>query len=269
MLFRSDTNQTAYDNVRALLTACRGMLVFSGGKYRLVLDVATTASTFGFDEGNITGSWVISQGGKRAKYNRVTAGFFNPAKKWQPDLAMVESTALRATDNGLILEAKIDLPFSANSYRAQNIGQLTLNQSRYGLVVKFSAFQEGLRCEVGDVVPITHSTPGWSAKLFRIMQIEIKDNDEVYVVAREYSASVYTQAVLAPATVVAQSNLPDPFNVPALPGPTLTSGTTELLRLADGSVISRIRVAWTAPTEVYAQRGQVEVQSKATTDLGW
>ncbi len=264
-----DTNQTAYDNVRALLTACRGMLVFSGGKYRLVLDVATTASGFGFTESNITGSWVISQAGKRAKYNRVTAGFYNPAKKWQPDLAMVESTALRATDNGLILEAKIDLPFTANSYRAQNIGQLTLNQSRYGLVVKFSAFQEGLRCEVGDVVPITHSTPGWSAKLFRIMQIEIKDNDEVYVVAREYSASVYTQAVLSPAAVIAQSNLPDPFSVPAVSGLTLTSGTSELLRLADGSVISRIRVGWTAPTEVYAQKGQVEVQSKATTDLGW
>lgn len=264
-----DTNQTAYDNVRALLTACRGMLVFSGGKYRLVLDVATTASGFGFNESNITGSWVISQAGKRAKYNRVTAGFYNPAKKWQPDLAMVESTALRATDNGLILEAKIDLPFTANSYRAQNIGQLTLNQSRYGLVVKFSAFQEGLRCEVGDVVPITHSTPGWSAKLFRIMQIEIKDNDEVYVVAREYSASVYTQAVLSPAAVIAQSNLPDPFSVPAVSGLTLASGTSELLRLADGSVISRIRVGWTAPTEVYAQKGQVEVQSKATTDLGW
>lgn len=264
-----DTNQTAYDNVRALLTACRGMLVFSGGKYRLVLDVATTASSFGFSESNITGSWVISQAGKRAKYNRVTAGFYNPAKKWQPDLAMVESTAMRATDNGLILEAKIDLPFTANSYRAQNIAQLTLNQSRYGLVVKFSAFQEGLRCEVGDVVPITHSTPGWSAKLFRIMQIEIKDNDEVYVVAREYSASVYTQAVLSPAAVIAQSNLPDPFSVPAVSGLTLTSGTSELLRLADGSVISRIRVSWTAPTEVYAQKGQVEVQSKATTDLGW
>lgn len=264
-----DTNQTAYDNVRALLTACRGMLVFSGGKYRLVLDVATTASIFGFTESNITGSWVISQAGKRAKYNRVTAGFYNPAKKWQPDLAMVESTALRATDNGLILEAKIDLPFTANSYRAQNIGQLTLNQSRYGLVVKFSAFQEGLRCEVGDVVPITHSTPGWSAKLFRIMQIEIKDNDEVYVVAREYSASVYTQAVLSPAAIIAQSNLPDPFSVPAVSGLTLASGTSELLRLADGSVISRIRVGWIAPTEVYAQKGQVEVQTQATTDLGW
>jgi hypothetical protein len=63
--------------------------------------------------------------------------------------------------------------------------------------------------------------------------------------------------------------LPDPFSVPAVSGLTLASGTSELLRLADGSVISRIRVGWTAPTEVYAQKGQVEIQSKATTDLGW
>jgi hypothetical protein len=264
-----DTNQTAYDNIRALLTACRGMLIFSGGKYRLVLDIAAAASSFGFTESNITGSWVISQAGKRAKYNRVTAGFYNPAKKWQPDLAMIESTLLRATDNALILEAKIDLPFSANSYRAQNIGQLTLNQSRYGLVVKFSAFQEGLRCEVGDVVPITHSTPGWNAKLFRILQIEIKDNDEVYVVAREYNASIYTQAVLAPAAVIAESNLPDPFSVPTVTGLTLASGTAELLRLADGSVISRIRVGWTAPTDIYAQKGQIEVQSRHATESAW
>jgi len=264
-----DTNQTAYDNIRALLTACRGMLIFSGGKYRLVLDIATTASSFGFTESNITGSWVISQAGKRVKYNRVTAGFYNPAKKWQPDLAMIESTLLRATDNALILEAKIDLPFTANSYRAQNIGQLTLNQSRYGLVVKFSAFQEGLRCEVGDVVPITHSTPGWSAKLFRILQIEIKDNDEVYVVAREYNASIYTQAVLAPAAVIAESNLPDPFSVPTVTGLTLASGTAELLRLADGSVISRIRVGWTAPSDIYAQKGQIEVQSRIANESAW
>jgi Putative phage tail protein len=264
-----DTSQTAYDNIRSLLTACRGMLVFSGGKYRLVLDIATTASSFGFSESNITGSWVISQAGKRAKFNRVTAGFYNPAKKWQPDLATVESTALRATDNGLVLESKIDLPFSASVYRAQNIAQLTLNQSRYGLVVKFSAFQEGLRCEVGDVVPIAHSTPGWSGKLFRILQIEIKDNDEVYIVAREYSASIYVQAVLAPAAVVAQSNLPDPFSVPAVLGLSLSSGTSELLRLADGSVISRIRVSWTAPTEAYSQKGQVEVQLKLSSDTGW
>jgi hypothetical protein len=264
-----DTNQTAYDNIRALLTACRGLMVFSGGKYRLVLDIATSPASFGFTESNITGSWVISQAGKRAKFNRVTAGFYNPAKKWQPDLAMVESTALRATDNGLILEVKIDLPFTANSYRAQNIGQLTLNQSRYGLVVKFSAFQEGLRCEVGDVVPISHSTPGWSAKLFRILQIEIKDNDEVYIVAREYDASIYTQSVLSPAAIVAKSNLPDPFSVPGVSGLSLASGTTELLRLGDGSVISRIRVNWTTPTDIYAQKGQIELQSKASTDIAW
>lgn len=264
-----DTSQTAYDNIRALLTSCRGMLVFSAGKYRLVLDQVTTPSSFGFTEDNITGSWVITQAGKRTKFNRVTAGFYNPAKQWQPDLAMIESTALRAVDNGLLLEAKIDLPFTANLYRAQNIGQQTLNQSRYGVVVKFSAFQEGLRCEVGDVVPITHSTPGWTGKLFRILQIELKDTDEVSVVAQEYDASVYTLANLAPASIVPRSNLPDPFSVPTITGLTLTSGTSELLRLGDGSIISRIKASWSQPTDAFAQKGQVEVQFKKSADSTW
>lgn len=61
--------------------------------------------------------WIVIR--RTAKYNRVTAGFYNPAKKWQPDLAMMESTALRATDNALILEAKIDLPVLRQQLRAR------------------------------------------------------------------------------------------------------------------------------------------------------
>ena len=260
-----DTSQTAYDNIKALLTACRGMLVFSAGKYRLILDQVATPSGFGFTEDNITGSWVITQAGKRNKFNRVTAGFYNPAKLWQPDLAMVESTALRAVDNGLLLEAKIDLPFTSNVYRAQNIGQQTLNQSRYGLSVKFAAFQEGLRCEVGDVVPITHSTPGWSNKLFRILQIELKDTDEVTVTAQEYDPSVYQLAILAPASIIPRSNLPDPFTV-GVPG---TPTATESLYTTTGSsgVKSRATMAWTAPADAFVVG--YEPAYKPSADTTW
>jgi hypothetical protein len=260
-----DTSQTAYDNIKALLTACRGMLVFSAGKYRLILDQVATPASFGFTEDNITGSWVITQAGKRTKFNRVTAGFYNPAKLWQPDLAMVESTALRAVDNGLLLEAKIDLPFSANVYRAQNIGQQTLNQSRYGLSVKFAAFQEGLRCEVGDVVPITHSTPGWTNKLFRILQIELKDTDEVTITAQEYDPSVYQLANLAPASIIPRSNLPDPFSV-GIPG---TPAATENLYSTTGSsgVKSRATMVWTAPNDAFVV--SYELAYKPGADTNW
>ena len=260
-----DTSQTAYDNIKALLTACRGMLVFSAGKYKLVLDQVATPSSFGFTEDNITGSWVITQAGKRNKFNRVTAGFYNPAKTWQPDLAMVESMALRAVDNGLLLESKIDLPFSANVYRAQNIGHQTLNQSRYGLSVKFAAFQEGLRCEVGDVVPITHSTPGWSGKLFRILQIELKDTDEVTITAQEYDPSVYQLANLAPASIVPRSNLPDPFSVGVPGAPTIL----ESLYSTTGSsgVKSRASISWTPPLDAFVV--SYEVAYKPSADTTW
>ncbi|NVO07728.1 MAG: hypothetical protein HXX19_18210, partial [Rhodoferax sp.] len=46
-----DVNQTAYDNIKSLLTSCRGMLVYSGGMYKLVLDQNASAG-FAFSEDN-------------------------------------------------------------------------------------------------------------------------------------------------------------------------------------------------------------------------
>lgn len=259
-----DTGNTAYDNIKALLTTCRGMLIFSGGKYRLVIDKSETAA-FTFNEDNITGSWQIAQQGKRAKYNRIRAGFFNPARSWQPDIAIQESATWRAADNGLILEKQLDLPFTADIYRAQRIAQQEMIQSRFGLLVRFTAFQEGLRCEVGDVVQISHATPGWVNKQFRVIQIELKNNDEVFVVCREYDASVYAPVPNLAANPAPGTVLPDPALV-ATPGIlSLSSGTATLLRAGDGTIISRIRVAWPLPTDVFVRLAEIRYKRSATT----
>jgi hypothetical protein len=254
-----DINQTAYDNIKALLTSCRGLLVYSGGLYKLMLD-QPTAATFAFTEDNITGNWTITQPGRRSKYNRVTAGFFNPAASWNPDLAISDSSAYRLIDNSLLLEAKIDLPFCADLYRAQQLAGLHLKQSRFGVTCMFTAFQSGLRCEVGDVVSITHSTPGWSGKLFRVMQITIKDTDEVEVVVNEYDATVYNLDTLTAVTSTTTLTLPNVFAVPTPTGLSLSSGTSELLLNGDGTVTSRLKVAWTAPTNIFADKIEIQYQ---------
>jgi hypothetical protein len=254
-----DINQTAYDNIKALLTSCRGLLVYSGGLYKLMLD-QPTAATFTFTEDNITGNWTITQPGRRSKYNRVTAGFFNPAASWNPDLAISDSSAYRLIDNSLLLEAKIDLPFCADLYRAQQLAGLHLKQSRFGVTCMFTAFQSGLRCEVGDVVSITHSTPGWSGKLFRVMQITIKDTDEVEVVVNEYDATVYNLDTLTAVTSTTTLTLPNVFSVPTPTGLALSSGTSELLLNGDGTVTSRLKVAWTAPTNIFADKMEIQYQ---------
>ena len=258
---------TAFDNIQQLLASCRAMLVFSGGKYKLVCD-APSSSVFSFNEDNITGSWSISTAGRRTKLNRVTAQYYSPAKEWQPDYAISESTAYRAAeDNGLVLEANASLPFTTNLYAAQRLAGLQLKQSRFGLVVSFKAFQSALRCEVGDVVDITHSTTGWVGKLFRITQLTILDTEEVEVVCTEYDATVYDLDTLTAITSTPTLSLPNPFNITAPTALTLTSGTADLLINGDGSIVSRIKCAWAPPANIFT--ATAEIQYKLSTDSVW
>lgn len=263
-----DINQTLFDNIKLLLSSCRGSLVYSGGLFKLVIDRLATPS-FTFNEDNILGDWQIVQGGKRTKFNRVTAGFFNSAANWQPDLAISDSTAYRALDNSLMLESKIDLPFTNDVYRAQQLAGLALKQSRFGINVRFTAMPTGLRCEVGDVVYITHTTPGWVAQPFRVTQIDIKNSDEVEITAYQYDATVYNLDTLTAVTGAPASNLPDVFNQVALSGLSASSGTGVLAIANDGSVQSRILLSWSATTDTFALNGTTQIEYQKPTELQW
>ena len=243
-----NVDSTAFDNIKLLLASCRAMLVYSAGKYKLICDAAQS-SAFSFNEDNITGAWSIATAGRATKLNRVTAQFYDPASNWQPNYAISESTAYRsAQDNGLVLEAQVSLAFTCNLYTAQQLAGLQLKQSRFGLVVSFKAFQVGLRCEVGDVVDITHSTPGWSGKLFRITQITILDTEEVEIVASEYDATVYALNTLTAITATPTLSLPSPFNVGS---PTALSVTSENITQPDGTIIPRMVASWTAAADAF------------------
>lgn len=243
-----DTSRPSLDNVRALLTCMRGMLVFSGGLYKLVLDKADTAA-FTFDEDNIVGAWNIKLGDKRGRYNRVRANWVSPANEWQPDIALADSSAYRTTDNSLLLESQIDLQFTTNAYEAQMLAQRHLKQSRFGTIISFRATIAGMVAEVGDVVSVTHSTPGWTAKPFRVVRIALLSSDEVEVTAVEYDDSVYTvDPLTAPRTSIT-TNLPDPYTV-AAPG---TPDVSEALYQTTGSagVKTRVSASWTAVNDVF------------------
>lgn len=238
-----DTSRASTENVRAILTCMRGMLVFSGGQYKLVLDKADTAA-FTFDEDNIVGAWNIKLADKRSRYNRVRGSWINPDNEWQPDLALSESSAYRTLDNGLMLESKIELPFTTNAYEAQMLGQRHLKQSRFGTICSFKATIAGLGCEVGDVVSITHSTPGWTAKAFRVVRIGMLSSDEVEVTVVEYDDSVYVVDPLTAPRVSVSTNLPDPYTVPAPGVPSVVEALYETTGSA--GLKARATVTWAA-----------------------
>jgi hypothetical protein len=266
-----DTSRTSLEILKELLTACKGFLVFSAGKYKLVIDKPETA-TFTFDKDNIIGSWNIGLGNKQNTYNRIRASFYNPDRSWQEDIVAVDSTALRTQDNGLLLEREIMLPFTNSQPRAEAIATMALNQSRQQVSCEFTATIEGLRCEVGDVVYISHETPGWdtlnsgAGKKFRVIEMSLMNSDEVRVKAIEYDATVYNFGTISAADATPNTNLPDLFTVNPI-----TNLQIDQLGdvLDDGTFQSGVLVTWTASTSGFIR--QYEVQWKrgaASFDFG-
>jgi len=257
-----NVDDSTLSNTRKMLSSCRGMFVFSGGLYKLIIDKPESA-TFAFTEDNITGSWTISLGTKKNMFNRLRARFYNPERSWQEDIAPVESEVLRALDNGLVLEKQIDLPFTANINTAKQITTIELNQSRQQIASQFSAFIEGLRCEVGRVVTINHSTPGWSAKKFRVLNMALKNNDEVNVTVREYADSVYDFGTIAAADATPNTNLPDLTT--ALPPVDLE--TSEEMYFTGKDFMSRVTLTWNKPQDAFV--AEYDVEYKLASDTDW
>lgn len=247
-----NTDENTLENMRQMLTSCRGSLLYSARGYGLLVDKAETPTTFEFNEDNIVGQWQISAGSKRTRFNRVRGNWYNPDRDWQPDIWPADSTVFRAADNGLLLEAQIELPFTTNTYEAQIKTERHLRQSRFGQALTFRATIAGLDCEVGDVVPLTHSTPGYVSKPFRVARMTLASSDEVEVEVAEYDDSVYSVTPLTTPRATPATSLPDPFTVPA-PG---VPSVTETLYETTGSagVKSRASMSWAAVENAFVTR---------------
>lgn len=261
-------DQSRFENLRAMLSSCRGFLVFSGGVYKAKSDKATTAETFTLTEDNIVGAWRFSLPQKRTRFNRVRANFVDSANLYQPNVAVQDSAAYRVIDGNALLEASVDLPFTTDTYRASQVAMQVLKQSRLGISCSLTATIAALRLEVGDVVPLTHSAPGWISKLFRVMGIQLLANDEVSLSLAEYDVAVYTLDSLTFVASAPATNLPNPRTVAA---PGIVSVTETLHVNSDSSgVTSLATVTIGASADQYVQSGgRYQLQSKLSTDSTW
>jgi len=258
-------DQTSKSIIEQLCTSFRGTIVPPGEKYRIKID-RPEVSTFDFTENNIVGAWNITGAGVRTKLNRVNTRFYDAENNWEEALAVTDSKAYREEDNGRVLEADISLPFTSQTQRADIMAQHHIKQTRQGWRATFTASLEALSVEVMDVVTITHPTPGWEGKLFRIHGLELLENDVIGVTVQEYDPSVHTFDLHTP-PAIPDTNLPSPFDAPPPKNLLLASGTDQLLRAGDGTIIARILAEWDAPANPFVT--YYEIGYKLSASTGW
>ena len=270
-----DTSRPIIDNVREFLKGCRGYLPYNAGKYNLIIETIGSASIT-LTEDNIIGGYSLSTPTKNDRYNRVIVGFVDPDRnfqvnevQWPPiDDSGLPSADRHATmkteDGGFLLEGRFNFTTLTSKYQAEEMAEVILRRSREALSLGISVDFNGYDLAIGDIVNITHSSIGFSAKPFRVLGITFNQDLTVGLSLVEYQSAHYTWATKSQVATVPTTNLPNPFTIQAPASITLTD---EMIEYADGVVLTRLNIQIGASTDKFVQYYQVEAKQSTETNF--
>ena len=264
-----DTSRKAINNVKEFVKGSRSYLNFSSGKYNILVE-STGSASITLTEDNIIGGITVQSKNKNSRYNRVIVTFVNPDKNYQTDTVQfppVDETGLdsadqhatmKTEDGELLLEGRFDYTMLTNAHQAQEMAEIILRRSRSSLDISLRADGTALDLAVGDIVNVTHATPAFSAKAFRVQRISVNADHTVSIQCSEHQDSFYTFGTQQALPIIPDTTLPNPFFVQA---PTIS--VTDELRARNEEAIAVLLVNVTA-TDLFIT--DFEVQAKKSTD---
>jgi len=270
-----DTDQKVIENVKKLLNPMRSLFTYNNGVYKLKIEGTGTAVKTITSDHVVGGAKVLGER-KNNKYNRVIGTFVNPDKNWQNDTVSFppaddtivatefKHATMLAEDNGTLLEGNFEFPNVTNKFGAEALCEVILRRSRNQLQIQLTLTSEFLELEIGDIVAITYPSGGFNAKPFRVLGLEINEDLTVNVQLFEHQDNFYTFNQKNPIATIADTTLPNPFNVQPPASVTLDD---QLIEYNDGTVIVALDVTIGASPDSFVDFYQVEY--KKSTDSNY
>ena len=288
-----DSQATLISNIKTILASCNGQLHWVDGKYKLHIDEVylgytegdtfyVNQNSFDFDESHIIGGLKVIGERKSQRANQVIAKFVNRQKRnptdsssaeyykedevsW-PDLSSSTYTDFLSADNNVPLKKEINLKGVTEYHQARYQAQQACLLSRNSMAFEFNATAEALNVTVGDVVSVTHTTPGWDAKKFIVRHIGINPNGTVNVSGTEYQEGTYTwdQAYAPPE--IPDTNIPSVNDIEAPTALRWTEATYSAI--ASAGLRVQIQLTWVHDQEYQLASGY-DFEYKKTADTDW
>jgi len=270
-----DTSASIIVNVREFLKGCRGYLPYSAGKYQLIIETTGSASVT-LTENDIVGGYNLVSPDKNSKFNRVICSFVNPDRNFQIDevqfppiddsgLPSVDRHAtMKTADGGFLLEGRFDFKTITSKEQTEEMAEIILRRSRDALTLSINVAFNSYDLAIGDIVNITHSSLGFSAKPFRVLSMTFNEDFTVGLGLVEHQDAHYTWATKTQATAIPSTNLPNPY---AIQPPSNITLSDEMIEYADGVVLTRLNIAITASPDSFVQFYQVEAKKTSETNF--
>ena len=269
-----DTSKKVLENVRELIKGCRGYLPYIGGKYNLVIET-TGSSTLSLNEDDVFGGIKLQSENKNNKYNRVIVSFINPDRNYQVDEVQFpqiddsgyatadKHATMKAADGGFLLEGRFDFKTITSPYQAEEMAEVILRRSRSAKTLSINASAKAYDITIGDIIDVTHSSLGYSSKLFRVVGQTFNQDFTVGLSLIEHSDAFYTWATKTVQASVPATNLPNPFNITT---PTSVTLDDQLIEYNDGTVIVALDILIGASADSFVSYYQVEYKLSTESD---
>jgi len=171
---------------------------------------------------------------------------------------------MKADDGGFLLEGRFNFTTITSQYQAEEMAEVILRRSREALSLGISVDFNGYDLAIGDIVNITHSSLGFSAKPFRVIGITFNQDLTVGLSLVEYQDNHYQWSEKAEATTIPSTNLPNPFTIQ--PPASVTLDDT-LIEYNDGTVIVALDITIGASPDSFVDYYQVEYKLSTDSDF--
>ena len=229
-----NTNQSPKQVLEQLLTSCGGTIHFSNGKFHLKVAKYVTP-TITLTEDDLRGPISLqTRRSARDNYNAVK-GVFAPASTsadgrfYTPtDYPAYVSSAFVTEDGGETKFLDYDLPFTTDPAMAQRLAKIALFRNRQQITMTMPCTISAFKLDVGDTVMVTNDRLGFSSKVFEVSEwslaVDVGANEQpvigVNLTLRELNSAVFDWDADEQDFITDNTNLPDPFTLPA---PTVTT----------------------------------------------
>jgi hypothetical protein len=223
-----DTGQSCLNNINAIMVACDSWNQYNAalGQWSVVIN-KEEATSLAFNDSNIIGEIRVSAYDITSSVNQIEAEFPSKENRDQSDFVYYETPAGLLYPNEPTNKSSIQLSMVNDSVQAQYLASRILEQAREDLIVNISTAYTGIQVDAGDVISITNSSYGWTAKLFRVMKVSeigLPDgNLGATFELNEYNAQVYDDRDITKYIPAPNTDLPDPSYFGVVPVPVVVS----------------------------------------------
>lgn len=202
-----DTKSSRLDWLNAMLLVCRGYLVYQDSKIYFKIDQSGSSSQ-SFDSSNIiAGTEKFWTTPRENKYDTVKIQFIDPDNEYARVYAVAELSSL---NNEQPLVKTVEAFGITNFKQASRLGWFYLNEAATtNKFISFTTTKEGLDRTIGDIIAVTSTVMGYTAKLFRIISMNELQEGQIEITCKEYNSNLYndTQGSVAPSIdVIASTN---------------------------------------------------------------